>query len=370
MSKLRIATGLVLFLFVFTHLTNLAFGLISIEMMETSRVIVMAPWNNPIGGPLLILSFLIHGSLGLWTLYRRNTLLMRGGDAAQALLGVAIVPLLLPHIMGTGIGPAISGAQPNYPWVLAVYWLYAPALGIQQVIALIVVWVHGCYGLFLWMHVQNWWGRLGGLTYPVALIVPVAGLLGFVEAGKSLLSKSANPEFMAPVREVAREYNPIAGDLWTLHDRILIGYAILVGILLVARLIRDRGTRAQVEMAYDDGPVIRRPAGLSMLEMGQREEVPHASLCGGRGRCGSCAVRVLAGTDRLTPPHAHEEATLRRIEAEPSMRLACQAVPTGGSLAIQRVFPPEIQPVGYRELLRDRHAPPSEQAAEPMAEQA
>ena len=179
MSKLRIASGLMLFAFVLGHLITLAFGLVSIEAMQSASQFLMGAWTNPIGGPILMLSFILHGLLGIWTLYWRNTLLMNWEDGAQALLGIAIVPLLLPHIMGTVVGPQMTGAIPSFKWILAVYWIFAPQSGIQQVLALIVIWIHGCYGLFLWMQVQDWWGRFGALSYPLVVIVPVTATAWF-----------------------------------------------------------------------------------------------------------------------------------------------------------------------------------------------
>ncbi|MEM1399242.1 MAG: hypothetical protein AAGF58_05150, partial [Pseudomonadota bacterium] len=70
-SKLRIASGLMLFAFVLGHLLSLAFGLVSIEAMQVASWYLMGLWTNPVGGPILMISFIVHGLLGLWTLYWR-----------------------------------------------------------------------------------------------------------------------------------------------------------------------------------------------------------------------------------------------------------------------------------------------------------
>ena len=362
LAKIRIATGLVLFAFVFCHLVNLAFGLVSIDALEAARKIIMAPWSNPVGGPILMLAFILHGLLGLWALYRRTTLWLGWGDAAQALLGVAVLPLILPHIMGTAIGPAMSGAAPDYPWVLAVYWLFAPGLGVQQVLAVIVIWIHGCYGLFLWLHVQPWWGQWGGLTYPVALLVPVLALLGFVEAGKTLIFSRHDEALMAPIRETSQIYNTVAADLWVLHDRIIWVYGFLVLAVLVGRMLRDRHRKPDIEVSLADYPPVRRAAGLSLLDIAQAEGHPHTGLCGGRGRCGSCAVRVHAGAGSLSSIAGQEAATLAKLRDKfpvdqltqgLDVRLACQAVPHAGLVRIDPIFPNDLSPLEYRELLQE-----------------
>ncbi|CTQ61075.1 2Fe-2S iron-sulfur cluster-binding protein [Roseibium album] len=352
LNKLRIASGLVLFVFVLGHLLTLAFGLRSIEAMETAGRFLMGPWTNPVGGPILMLSFLLHGALGIWALFWRNRLFFNWGDSIQALLGIAIVPLLLPHIMGTVVGPAMTGATPSFKWVLAVYWMFVPHLGIQQVIALIVIWIHGCYGLFLWMQVQNWWGRISTVSYPFVVIVPVAALLGFVEAGKILLANSGNAEFMAPVRETATLYGQVGDQLWRIQDQILWAYAAIVAVVFAARAVRVWRKRPMVTLNYVDGPTIVRPAGLSLLETAQSRDTPHAALCGARGRCGSCAVRIVEGAGNLSPVGPIEAETLARRSAAPGDRLACQAMPVGGSVLVEPLFSPDITPIEYQELLR------------------
>jgi len=57
--------------------------------------------------------------------------------------------------------------------------------------------------------------------------------------------------------------------------------------------------------------------------------VPHACICGGRGRCSTCRIRIVVGASCLPPPSSGELAVLRRIGAAPLVRLACQTRPTG-----------------------------------------
>lgn len=366
MSKLRIASGLVLFAFVLGHLLTLAFGIVSFGAMDAASDILMGAFANPVGGPLLMVSFIAHGLLGIWTLFWRNTLLMNWQDGAQALLGLATVPLLLPHIMGVVVGPQMTGQHASFEWVFAVYWIFAPQLGIQQVLALIVIWIHGCYGLFLWMQVQNWWGRFGAFTYPLVVIVPVASLLGFVEGGKILLANADDQEFMAPVRETAAAYDQVGAQLWQIHDQILLWYGALILVVLAARAIRVRRRLAKVSVTYVDGPTIERKAGLSLLEIGQTRDVANAALCGGRGRCGSCAVRVIEGAGALSDIGNQEAQTLAKRSAGPTIRLACQAMPTGGAVVVETVYPPAISPSEYQALLRRGKAEPVESdTAEP-----
>lgn len=53
--------------------------------------------------------------------------------------------------------------------------------------------------------------------------------------------------------------------------------------------------------------------------------------CGGRGTCGTCRVRVVAGADLLAAPDAHERRLVGRRQLAAGVRLACQVrVPLRG----------------------------------------
>ena len=57
--------------------------------------------------------------------------------------------------------------------------------------------------------------------------------------------------------------------------------------------------------------------------------VPHTSICGGKGRCSTCRIRVQADPEALPPPSTDEQRVLREIRAPPNVRLACQLRPRG-----------------------------------------
>ena len=77
---LRIVTGIVLFVFVATHLLNMSVGLISLQALDQARHYFMLPWSNPVGFFVLVGSMLVHGALGLVAIYWRNTLQMTRYD--------------------------------------------------------------------------------------------------------------------------------------------------------------------------------------------------------------------------------------------------------------------------------------------------
>jgi adenylate cyclase len=67
---------------------------------------------------------------------------------------------------------------------------------------------------------------------------------------------------------------------------------------------------------------------MSVLEASRTRGIPHAAVCGGRGRCSTCRVRVGKGAEGLEPLTPEEQRVLARIRAAPDVRLACQLRPT------------------------------------------
>lgn len=72
------------------------------------------------------------------------------------------------------------------------------------------------------------------------------------------------------------------------------------------------------------GDFVVPAADETLLAAALRSEVPLASSCGGRAVCGDCIVRVLAGSENLTPPDADELAWRKRTgKGADDLRLAC-----------------------------------------------
>jgi adenylate cyclase len=68
--------------------------------------------------------------------------------------------------------------------------------------------------------------------------------------------------------------------------------------------------------------------GSTILDASRLGGIPHASVCGGRGRCSTCRVLVLAGHATLPPQSALEKEVLTSVRASQDIRLACQTRPT------------------------------------------
>src|SRR5262249_41496843 len=83
-----------------------------------------------------------------------------------------------------------------------------------------------------------------------------------------------------------------------------------------------------VNITYPDGRVVELHRGSTILEGSRQAGIPHASVCGGRGRCSTCRVRIVAGLMDLPPASPEERRVLDRVGAPPGGRRACQTRPT------------------------------------------
>jgi len=368
--SLRLISGLVLFTFVIMHLINHAFGLASIETMEQARKVLLLPWANPIGGIVIMTCMAIHVSLGLLALYLRPTLRLGVFDSFQLLLGLCIPLFLLPHLIVMLLGPFLLDERLAYETVLTAYWVDDPWLGLRMVLGVMAVWIHGCMGLFSWMRVQAWWARVAPLVYPIIVLVPVLALLGFVEAGKELIDTSDPGSESAYSSDTANDaYSSNAqsskaysGDTYsvdaygneqqsddtskydeqffvTLIDRVMLAIIGLLALILLARYLRVRKNTDEVIVRYAAGRSATAPVGVSLLEISRFNNITHGSLCGGKGRCGTCQVRIISGHDLLPPKNKIETELLIQLRAADDVRLACQTRPAAGEIRLQRLIP-------------------------------
>ena len=89
-TRLRLASGLVLFAFLTTHLANHALGIVSLEALAAGQAWFAAWWRSPPGLALLLAALATHVLLALWRLYNRRSLRMPFWESAQLGLGLAV----------------------------------------------------------------------------------------------------------------------------------------------------------------------------------------------------------------------------------------------------------------------------------------
>jgi len=352
--RTRIFTGLVLFTYLTTHLLNHSLGLISLDAMEAGRNWFLALWRNPVGTTLLYGSMLTHFSLALYALYQRRHLRIPFWEALQLTLGLCIPLLLATHFAGTRLAYEWYGVEDSYAKTVLTLWRQSPILGWRQVLLIVIAWTHGCIGLSFWLRLRPWYPRYAAALYAIALLLPVLALLGFTQAGREIDYLIArDPNWIEQLYRSTNVLRPGQGeDLVSFRDGIIYGFWACLGAVLLARAARHAyQRRRRVRITYPDARQVQAPRGFSVLEASRFAGIPHASVCGGRGRCSTCRIRVTGAASALPAASPAEQKLLQRVGVPPNVRLACQLRPTG-DVSVTPLLPANAQ-------ARDGYAQPS-----------
>jgi ferredoxin len=328
-QKLRLVSGFVLFAFATAHFLNHALGLVSLEAMHEMQQMRTALTRSTVGTIILAAALATHILLALYKIARRDTWRMPRWEAIQIILGLAIPFFLFPHIINTRIAHQFFNVQDSYLYELIRLW---PDSAVTQSLLLLIVWAHGCLGLHYWLRLSDGYVRVAPALRTLAIAVPVLALAGFAVGGQTTGDIMTDPNAFAALK--ARSNWPNAEDstalAWLRTGARITFYALVgavIGGSLFYRLSRA-ALRRKVRVSYVDGPTINATTGKTLLEVSRSAGISHASVCGGRGRCSTCRVRVETGLEGLPPPTGAEAITLRSIEAPDNIRLACQIRPS------------------------------------------
>jgi adenylate cyclase len=352
-GRLRLWSGYALFFYVVTHLLNHTLGLISLRVLEVGRHWFVLIWHNPIGQTVLYGALFTHFFLALWSLYRRRALKLSSWEWTQWILGALIIPLGALHVVGTRLAHTLYGVEPGYPWVLGSL-VVSDWMGIARQFSLpLVVWLHACIGLHFAWRLRPWYRTWLPVLYAFALLVPVGGIVGAAIALRDVAELAQQPGFLANLFERAHAPPPVdIANLYAISRNLQIGALLLLAGVLGARPLRDLWEKRAgvVRLDYDDRRSVAHPTGHSILEMSRIAGIPHASVCGGRGRCSTCRVRMgERDRARLPAPSAEEQKVLARVGAPANVRLACQLRPPPGHYRVTPLLPATAGPVeAYR----------------------
>jgi len=327
-QRLRLASGIVLFVFALLHFLNHALGIYSVEAMEAAQVLRRGFWRSPPGTVLLYGAFTIHVSLALWKTVKRETLRMHWWEALQLALGLAIPYLLLKHIIGTRGLNALFGFDDVYTTELSILW---PGLAFNQSLLLGLVWIHAMLGLHFWLSVKSWYRRAFPALAVAAIAIPLLALWGWIEGARRLALAGADTGRLT--REHL-QWGAVAIDTAT---SAVLTVLVLLALILAIRFIYAR-LRRTLSIEYPGKRLVRSAPGPTLLEISRMNDIPHTSVCGGRARCSTCRVRILAGADGLEPASDHERAVLKRVGADDGVRLACQIRPKK-NLSVRPLLP-------------------------------
>jgi adenylate cyclase len=344
--RFRLASGLVMLAYVTTHFVNHSLGLVSVQSMDVALRFIYQYWASPLGTFLLYGAFAIHYSLALWALWLRRSLKMPAAEATQLVLGFSIPFLLTEHVLQTRVADTFYGAHYGY-YVTLLYTFFVadPLRGGLQFTVLVIAWIHAMIGLRFWLRLKPWYERWQPILYAFALLMPTFAILGFLEGGSQVMTMAEDPAWVAQL--LAEHPRPAPADRAFLDQMVVwVRYGFLAALLAVlgARLARWRWERRRgvLRMTYPSGRVVQIVRGVSVLEASRMAGIPHASVCGGRGRCSTCRIKIEGAKEEIPPAASEEVKVLRRVGAAPDVRLACQLRPHG-ELRVTPLLPATAQ---------------------------
>jgi len=328
-TKLRLISGLVLMAFVVMHFINHALTLHSLDAVIAGQMVFKTIWRSVPGTLILYGAFLIHIALVIANIYRRRSLRMPIWELIQIILGLLIPLWLALHVIGTRGLHEMFGVEDSYYGQFAFVWAGDPW---RQVQMLLLVWVHGCIGLHFWLRIRPWYAKVRAWLLVTAILLPGFALAGFHLGGREIQAIIAHDSGW--LKRIAAEQNwpDETGRAWVYQTEnyVELGFFLLIAAVLLARLIRRWYERSagKIQIRYLDGTVVPIDPGMTVLDGSRLANIPHASVCGGRGRCSTCRVRLGDGIEHLPPAAEDESKVLARIGAGDGIRLACQLRPT------------------------------------------
>jgi len=342
--QVRLACGLIMFAYIFSHFFNHALGNISYPLMEDWLRYHIWWWRIPAVNTTLYTAAMIHFSLGLWALYQRRHFRYTMAEITQLLLGLSIPLWLASHFGAQRVSGWLYDWPPStYVNPLFGYWGNRQYMIAVQFILLTVAWTHACIGLYFWLRMKPFFRWAAPILLSIAVLMPPLAMLGAHQGAQEVIRRAKDPVWRA------QNFRPLPRDKREVVDNITlfyfpIGYAAAILLVFAARGARalNERRRGMVTVSYP-GRQVRVPKGLSVLEASLRNKVPHASVCGGRARCSTCRVKVVSDRSALPKPSGRESFVLARVGAgkDPSIRLACQLRPQT-DVSVIPVMPPNV----------------------------
>ncbi len=341
--QVRLVCGLVLFAYLVSHFLNHALGNISMDALAIGVTYHTLFWQFLPVAIAFYTAALLHTGLGICALYERRQFRWRAIEPLQLVLGLSVPALIITHLTGVRLGQTLFGHEKLYPQVFFAFWVAWPPKKWLLFTVLLISWIHGCIGLYFWLRMKAFFKRAAPFLLAAAVLVPTLAMLGLYQGGRSVVEDSDSAEWRAENLSRAKVGTQAEqAVLNTIENYFLIGYLGLLGLVLLARGVRTLHERrgGMITLSYGNGRTVRVPKGLSVLEASLRNNMPHASVCGGRARCSTCRIRVIGDCSGLPEPSQREAFVLNRVgAADPSIRLACQLRPTS-DLSFFQLFMP------------------------------
>ncbi len=345
LRQVRLVSGMVLFGYLVSHFLNHALGNVSMEALARGVYIHTLFWQFRPIAVVFYTACLVHAGLGIWALYERRQFKWKAMEPIQLVLGLSVPALIIAHIVGVRLGQTLFGHEKLYPQELYLFFVASPTRLWQMFAVMVIAWVHGSIGLYFWLRMKAFFRWAAPFLLAAAVLIPTLAFLGIYQGGRTVIADSSSREWRAEYIS-SDQVGTVAQQeaLDSITDYLMRGYLGLVVLVLLAKGARAAYERrgGMINLSYGNGRKVRVPKGLSVLEASLRNNVPHASVCGGRARCSTCRIRIIGDCSGLPEPSQREAFVLSRVgTADPSIRLACQLRPTT-DLSFFQLFLPHM----------------------------
>ena len=256
---------------------------------------------------------------------------------------------LIPHVLTTAILSRVFDVTDNYELIFAATLVDPSKASSSDFLSLMVmlIWTHGVIGIHGLLHTKPMYARLRQVIRGFYWAVPVLALVGFFAGLKEMSfltyahSQLHEDYYMMTLlmKAIPQEAFPVAMmiEMMTMDYYPLVLLAIVC--LAIGNVVRARYF-GRVTVSYPNGKTVKVTAGTTILEASRIGGIPHQSVCGGKGRCTTCRVRIVSSDGRLPSPNAHEIKAIERVSIDDDMRLACQLRPKQ-NLSVAPLLNPE-----------------------------
>lgn len=224
--RLRLLSGLVLFVYITLHLINHTLGIWSLDLAEAGLTWALRLWRSVPGTVALYGAALIHFALAWRTVYERRHWRLPLIEWVRLWAGFSLPLLLIRHVVGTRIA-AWYGFDASYGRVVAML-LHTGTQGWQMAL-LAPGWLHGCLGLWLTLRRYALMQRLRPLLIGIVIAMPLLAAWGFIAMTRAAAHRPAE----IPPSSVLATLS-----VWQ-HDLLGV-YLVLIGSAFVASLLRNR----------------------------------------------------------------------------------------------------------------------------------
>lgn len=350
--RIRLYSGMLLYVYAITHLLNHSINIFSLETASYVKEHYFSPiWKSQLGTIVLYGSFLTHVPLGLISILSRKSFKISAKEWLQLIFIILALFVFVQHVASMYLLTRTFDSKLPYE-VLFSFVLFDPSETVVSTVLytlmLVFIWVHGSIGVHgaLKFRAKGYSHNFGKIM-AVYVGVPALGLFGFWAGLKEQTMamyfnlNAGNDSFLMSIvsNSVPMEAFPSLELVEVLTLKYYPIFLLLIIVIPMANVLKTRYF-GQIEIQYPNNVTVKVPKGTSILEASRSAQLPHKSVCGGRGRCTTCRVKIAHYEGTLPAPSIHEQRALNRAGLDQSVRLACQLKPAS-SITVTPLMNPE-----------------------------